>query len=85
MELIDFTAVEEAMVKEALQALVKVGYDTSVFKELIKVEMPVGYRAMTLGCGAALGNEAFNSQEWLNHVLEEELPAPGSKGQRVRR
>jgi hypothetical protein len=72
LNLIDFTSIEESMVKSAMEALEKVGYQVSVFKELIKVEMPPGYRAMTLGSGAALSDEAFESQEWLNHVLEEE-------------
>ena len=72
LKLIDFTSMEEAMVRSAMQALEDVGYEVSVFQELIKVEMPPGYRAMTLGNGAALGGEAVASQKWLNHVLEEE-------------
>jgi hypothetical protein len=57
-----------------LDALSLAGYDTSLFEELIKVDnMPTGYRAMSLDGGAALGKEAFESQDWLVHVLEEEL------------
>ena len=49
------------------------GYDTSAFKELVRADMPPGYRAMSLEGGAALGQEAFTSQESLNSALEEEL------------
>ena len=72
VKLIDFTSIEESMVKGSLEALEKFGYEASVFEEIIKTEMPPGYCAMTLGSGAALSSEAFKSQEWLNHVLEEE-------------
>ena len=60
------------MVKTAMAELDKAGYEVIIFEELIKVDMPVGYRAMTLGNGAAIGEEAFASQDMLNHVLEEE-------------
>jgi hypothetical protein len=72
-KLVRFAAVEEGMIKFGLDALNLAGYDTSLFKELIKVEMPTGFRAMSLDDGAALGKEAFESQDWLVHVLEEEL------------
>jgi hypothetical protein len=72
-DLIGFALAEEHMMRAALNALRAVGYDTSVFQELIKVDMPKGYRAMSLDGGAALGDEAFESQDWLVHVLEEEL------------
>lgn len=62
------------MLGQAERDLAKAGYDTSSLKTLIKSDdMPKGYRAMTLEDGVALGDEAFNSQARLNHVLEEEL------------
>ncbi len=73
MGLVDFNPVQETMVREGMAVLSRAGYDTSFCQELIKVDMPAGYRAMTLDGGAALGEEAFESQDWLNHVLEEEL------------
>ncbi len=72
VNLVDFSADEKAMVIAALEVLAKAGYDTDVFDELIRVDMPPPYRAMTLAQGAALGTSAFESAEMLNHVLEEE-------------
>jgi len=71
--LIGFNLAEERKMQTALNALRSVGYETSFFQELIKVDMPNGYRAMSLDGGAALGDEAFESHDWLVHVLEEEL------------
>ena len=71
--LIGFDAVEEGMIEQALDGLHLAGYDLGLFQELIKVDMPKGYRAMSLDDGAAVGEEAFESPEWLIHVLEEEL------------
>jgi hypothetical protein len=71
-KLIDFSPDEEAMIQAGLGALAQVGYDVEIFKELTRVDMPPGYRAMTLELGAILGAVAFGSQELLNHVLEEE-------------
>jgi hypothetical protein len=71
--LVGFDVAEEVMIKIGLDALNLAGYETSLFKELIKVDMPTGFRAMSLDGGAALGKEAFESQDWLVHVLEEEL------------
>jgi hypothetical protein len=71
-----FSAAEEVMLKATEKALRGAGYDTSLLRELIRAEMPKGYRAMALSegvRGAALGEEAFSSQGMLNHVLEEEL------------
>ncbi|HYV38931.1 MAG TPA: hypothetical protein VE988_24820 [Gemmataceae bacterium] len=64
---------EEAMIHMAIAALENAGYDLSVVKQLIRADMPPGYRAMTLADGAALATPAFASQAILNHVLEEEL------------
>lgn len=61
------------MIRAAESALRSAGYDTSALQVLIRVEMPKGYRGMTLVDGAALGGQAFLSQAMLNHVLEEEL------------
>ena len=61
------------MIREAETALQAAGYATARFETLVRVDMPAGYRAMTLADGAALGTEAFSSQAMLNHVLEEEL------------
>lgn len=72
-DLIGFVAIEEIMLRHGLDSLEMAGYDTALFRELIRVDMPKGYRAMSLDGGAALGTEAFESQEWLIHVLEEEL------------
>jgi hypothetical protein len=60
------------MIHEAIAALQSVGYDTAVLQVLIRADMPAGYRGMSLVDGAALGTEAFSSQDMLNHVLEEE-------------
>ena len=72
VELNGFSPAEEAMIGIALQALEGVGYDTSLLQVLIRADMPAGYRGMSLDDGAALGAEAFASQEWLVHVIEEE-------------
>ena len=61
------------MIHEAIVALRSVGYDTAPLEVLVRADMPAGYRGMTLADGAALGSEAFSSQDMLNHVLEEEL------------
>jgi RHS repeat-associated protein len=71
--LIGFSEAEAQMIANAEKALQGAGYDASLFKELVRSEMPAGYRAMSLEGGATLGKEAFASQELLNHVLEEEL------------
>ena len=72
LDLIDFSPHEEGMIYEALAALAEAGYDPGLFQELIRADMPPGYRGMSLDGGAALGAEAFASQAWLDHVLEEE-------------
>lgn len=69
---VDFSADEEAMLNQALSALEQAGYNVDLFEELIRVQMPKGYCGMTLDNGAALGTEAFASQDCLNHVMEEE-------------
>ena len=61
------------MIRRAQAALDGVGYDTTPFQNLIRADLPRGYRAMSLDDGAALGIEAFVSQDLLNYVLEEEL------------
>jgi hypothetical protein len=71
--LIGFHSTEEEMIKTALDALAEAGYDGDLFHELIRADMPKGYRAMSLENGAVLGVEAFVRQDCLNHVLEEEL------------
>jgi hypothetical protein len=71
--MVGFDAAEEGMVKLGIETLNMAGYDTSLFRELIRVDMPTGYRAMSLDDGAALGQEALASPEMLVHVLEEEL------------
>jgi hypothetical protein len=72
-KLTGFNEKHEEMIRIAFDALMGVGYEVARFKELMWVEdMPSGYRAMCLSDGAALGIEAFASQEMLNHVLEEE-------------
>lgn len=68
-----FSPVEEAMLHAAEIALQSVGYDTGPICVLVRADLPAGYRAMSLDDGAVLGDEAFSSQEMLNHVLEEEL------------
>ena len=68
-----FSPAEAAMVRAAEAALQSVRYDTGPFQVLIRVDMPPGYRGMSLNDGAALGMEAFSSQAMINHVLEEEL------------
>ena len=61
------------MIQAADAALQAAGFDTSPLRVLVRVCLPLGYRAMSLEDGAALGEEAFSSQAMLNHVLEEEL------------
>ena len=61
------------MIHEAIAALQAAGYSTVILQVLIRADMPAGYRGMSLAEGAALGAEAFSSQEMLNHVVEEEL------------
>jgi hypothetical protein len=61
------------MIHRAELALDGVGYDTAMFRTLIRANLPRGYRAMTLDDGAVLGVAAFASQDMLNYVLEEEL------------
>src|ERR1700739_2386778 len=68
-----FSQAEEAMIRASIMALHLVGYDTSRIKILIRADFPPTYRGMSLSDGAALGTEAFRSQEVLNHVLEEEV------------
>ena len=48
-------------------------------KEIIRAELPAGYRAMSLEDGAALGGEALSSQAALNSALEEKLIHLGQK------
>jgi hypothetical protein len=61
------------MIQRAIAALQGVGYETATLQVLVRVEMPAGYRGMSLADGAALGAEAFSSPEMLVNVLEEEL------------
>jgi hypothetical protein len=61
------------MLLVAIAALRQAGYDLTLMREVIRVDMPAAYRDMTLPAGAALGAAAFSSQEMLNHVLEDEL------------
>ncbi|MBI1832281.1 MAG: hypothetical protein HYR84_12630 [Planctomycetes bacterium] len=68
-----FDSAGEGLIGFALDALNLGEYDTGLLQERIKADMPKGYRAMSLDDGAALGKEAFESPEWLLHVLEEEL------------
>jgi hypothetical protein len=68
-----FSSAEEKMMESALGTLQTAGYDINHLKVLIRAELPLGYRGMSLEDGAVLGNEAFSSQAMLNHVLEEEL------------
>jgi hypothetical protein len=73
LNLTGFDAAQETMLRSALAALMREGYDVTCFVELVWVrELPSCYRAMTLAEGAALGPNAFTSQAMLNHVLEEE-------------
>jgi RHS repeat-associated protein len=72
-KLTGFSQAESSMVQKSLKALKDAGYDTSLLKEVIRADMPPGYRAMSLDNGAALGNEAFGSQAALNSAMEEEL------------
>ena len=74
-ELIGFSAVEEGMIREAIEALEGAGYDISPFKRLYRDEgeLPAIFRGMTLDDGALLSERAFTSQMMLNHVMEEEL------------
>jgi hypothetical protein len=67
------------MLRAASAALQAVGYDTGPIRVLIRADLPVGYRAMTLDDGAAFGAESFSSQAMVNHVLEEELLHLGQK------
>lgn len=67
------------MIHRAVAALRAAGYNTAVLQVLIRTEMPIGYRGMSLADGAALSVEAFSSQDMLNHVLEEELLHHGQK------
>ncbi len=67
------------MIHRAAAALRSAGYDTAVLPVLIRADMPAGYRGMSLADGAALGVEAFSSQDMLHHVLEEELRHQGQK------
>jgi hypothetical protein len=71
--LINFTAAEEAMIAYGIDTLSMAFYDTELFEELIKADLPDRFRAMSLDGAAALGDRAFESQEMLVHVLEEEL------------
>ena len=68
-----FNPAEVEMLRAAEAALQSAGYNTSPLQVLVRVEMPTGYRGMTLADGAALSGAAFGSQAMLNHVLEEEL------------
>ncbi len=70
-----FSPAEVTMIEQAVRALKGAGYDTGIIKELVRVDLPAGKRAMTWFAtdGALLGPEAFTSQAMLNHVLEEEL------------
>jgi hypothetical protein len=61
------------MIHEAIAALQAAGYKSATLQVLIRADMPAGYRGMSLADGAALGSEAFSSQDMLKHVLEEEL------------
>jgi len=72
-KLTGFSDAEAQMIANSEKALQGAGYDTSLFRELVRADMPKGYRGMSLEEGAALGQEAFSAQEMLNHVLEEEL------------
>jgi RHS repeat-associated protein len=69
-----FSESEIAMIQRSLSALEAAGYDTGQLTELVKADFGGRMAGMSLGeNGAALANEAFESQPMLNHVLEEEL------------
>jgi len=68
-----FSGSQSRMIANALQSLKNAGYNTGLFKALVRAKMPAGTRGMSLSDGAAVGGEAFSSQGMLNHVLEEEL------------
>lgn len=72
IDLEGFDPVEVRMIQEAVDALQRAGYDTNLFRILIRADLPPGYRGMSWEDGAVLGKEAFSSQAMLNHVLEEE-------------
>jgi hypothetical protein len=76
-----FSPAEEAMIRAAETELQAAGYTTETLQVVVRVDMPAGYRAMTLPDGAALGSEALTSQAMLNHVLEEELLHHAQKAQ----
>jgi RHS repeat-associated protein len=85
-KLTGFSESETGMIRAADKALRQAGYNTTPLKELIRADMPPGYRGMSIEGGAALGGDAFSSQDMLNHVLEEELlhlqdKAAAAKGQ----
>jgi hypothetical protein len=62
------------MIRRAFSALEAAGYNTGRLTELVKADFRGRMAGMSLGeNGAALANEAFESQAMLNHVLEEEL------------
>ena len=61
------------MLRRSLDELRAAGIDTTPLRELIRTELPSGTRAMSLPDGAAIGKEAFVSQQMLNHVIEEEI------------
>lgn len=61
------------MIRLAAASLATAGYDILLLGGLVRVDLPAGYRGMTLEDGAAIGPAAFTSQDMLNHVLEEEL------------
>jgi len=69
--LVGFSGTQEDMIRKALAAMSEARYEVSRFEELIWVDLPAGFRAMCLENGAALGDEAFSSQDMLNHALEE--------------
>lgn len=70
------------MIRNSIVALRGAGHDVSALDEVIRTpEMAPGTHGMSLisGSGDAAGNaialhpDAFASQEYLNHVMEEEL------------
>jgi hypothetical protein len=73
------------MIRDAAGALQAAGYDTGPIRVLIRVDLPRGYRAMTLEDGAAIGAEAFSAQAMVTHVLEEELLHLNQKAREPRR
>ena len=58
-KLIGFSEAEGSMVQNGLKTLQQAGYDTSPLQEIIRADMPPGYRAMSLDGGAATGAEAL--------------------------